>query len=234
MNGNDPAAFDQYASNYDEALGRGLSLTGEGKEYFAEGRVKWLRRVLSELNIPTPRKVLDYGCGTGSGAPWLINILGCESTFGYDPSAESIAEAKKVHAALPSTFSNAVEDIAPGAFDLAFCNGVFHHIPIADRLDAARTILRALKPGGVFAFWENNPWNPIVHWMMWKVPFDHDAIMLFPAGAKRLLREAGFSVIDRDYQFVFPAWLSSGRKMEPSLRKLPLGGQYQILARKPL
>jgi hypothetical protein len=95
------------------------------------------------------------------------------------------------------------------------------------------TVLQALKPEAFFAFWENNPWNPIVHWMMSKVPFDHDAVMLFPAGAKRLLREAGFSIVSRDHQFIFPAWLSAGRALEPVLRKFPLGGQYQILARKP-
>lgn len=34
--------FDQYAAEYDAALARGLSLPGEDKSYFAEGRIAWL------------------------------------------------------------------------------------------------------------------------------------------------------------------------------------------------
>jgi hypothetical protein len=68
---------------------------------------------------------------------------------------------------------------------------------------------------------------------MSKVPFDDDAIMLFPGEVRRLLRGARFEVLGRDYQFVFPGVLSFARFMEPALRKFPLGGQYQVLARRP-
>jgi hypothetical protein len=40
-----PAEFDAFAANYDEALQRGLDLTGETRGYFAEGRVSWLPRM---------------------------------------------------------------------------------------------------------------------------------------------------------------------------------------------
>jgi SAM-dependent methyltransferase len=229
----DQAAFDQYAANYDRELGRGLAWTGEGKDFYAEGRIQWLRRTLGEIGVPIPRRVFDYGCGTGSSAPWLLHELGCESYLGYDPSAESIAQARKVHGSSSAQFTHELGEVPPGAFDLVFCNGVFHHIPVADRVAAVAAIFRALKPGGLFALWENNKWNPAVHWIMSKVPFDHDAIMLFPGEAKQLLRGAGFEIIGRDFQFVFPGMLSFARFMEPALRKLPLGGQYQVLARRP-
>jgi len=44
--------------------------------------------------------------------------------------------------------------------DLAYCNGVFHHIAPDARPEALAMIRDALKPGGLFAFWENNAWNP--------------------------------------------------------------------------
>jgi len=34
--------FDGYAEDYDAALRKGLAVSGESKEYFAERRVEWL------------------------------------------------------------------------------------------------------------------------------------------------------------------------------------------------
>ena len=119
-------------------------------------------------------------------------------------------------------------------FDLAFTNGVFHHIPPDQRTEAVRLVFESLKPGGVFAFWENNRWNPAVHWVMSRVPFDQDAQMLFPHQARRLLRQAGLKVLRTDHLFFFPARLAALRPLERWLRRVPLGGQYLVLAQKPL
>lgn len=224
--------FDEYADDYDAALNKGLAITGEAKEYYAEGRVKWLKRVLGEQGLAMPEKVLDYGCGTGTSASVLLEGLGCREYVGYDPSADSIEQARHLNPGLPVRFTNVATEVPEGVFDLAFCNGVFHHIPLEYRAEAASMVWKSLKPGGVFAFWENNPWNPMVVWMMSRVPFDRDAIMLFPANAMRLLRGAGFEIVAKDYQFVFPKSLAGMRGLEPSMRKLPLGGQYLVLARK--
>jgi hypothetical protein len=111
---------------------------------------------------------------------------------------------------------------------------VFHHIPIADRAEAAAFVFEALRPGGLFAFWENNAWNPGTRYVMRRTSFDHDAIPVFPHGARRLLRTTGFEVMGTDYLFVFPGPLALLRPIEPWISKLPLGGQYLVLARKPL
>jgi len=65
------AEFDEYAGNYDEALARGLSVTGESKEYYASARVRWLARRLAAEKWSV-RSVLDFCCGTGSGVPYLF------------------------------------------------------------------------------------------------------------------------------------------------------------------
>ncbi|HEY6316568.1 MAG TPA: class I SAM-dependent methyltransferase, partial [Acidimicrobiia bacterium] len=56
--------FDNYASNYDSALNRGLAVSGESKDYFARQRVRWLAARLADLGVQ-PSRILDYGCGTG-------------------------------------------------------------------------------------------------------------------------------------------------------------------------
>ena len=61
------AAFDAYAADYDEALNRGLSLSGESKQYFARARIQWTASRLADIGHHTLR-VLDYGCGTGDSA----------------------------------------------------------------------------------------------------------------------------------------------------------------------
>jgi len=66
-----------------------------------------------------------------------------------------------------------------------------------------------------------------------RIPFDTNAISLSPPAARRLLREAGFEIIQTDFLFFFPRYLRWLRSLEPRLTRLPLGTQYQILCWKP-
>lgn len=228
-----PPEFDEFAGDYDAALNQGLKFSGETKEYFAENRVKWFKGRLGAELRPGWR-CLDYGCGTGTATPYLMETLGLGSLTGVDLSEESLAMARKDHGSPKVDFQPlGALDSLPNAFDVGYCNGVFHHIPPAQRAGCAKAIFNSLKPGAVFALWENNAWNPVVRFMMSRVPFDADAIVLFPAEARKLMRDAGFEILSTDSLFVFPAALGFLRGLEPSLCKLPIGGQYQVLCRKP-
>ena len=227
------AEFDEFAGNYDAALNEGLKFTGEGRDYFAAGRVEWLIKRLKPAGVSISA-CLDFGCGTGGGCGPLADGLKLSSYLGYDPSSASITEARSLLGRDRFTFEHEDRAIPAAVFDLVFTNGVFHHIPPADRLSCVKLAWRALRPGGWFAFWENNRWNPIVHFLMSRVPFDKDAQMLFPHQARHLLRAGGFEIVLTDYLFVFPAMLQALRPLEPALCKMPLGGQYMVLARKPL
>jgi|JI6StandDraft_1071083.scaffolds.fasta_scaffold130249_2 SAM-dependent methyltransferase len=225
-------SFDDFASSYDEAINHGLRFTGEGKDYFAHGRVHWLRRCLEVLQSQ-PWTCLDFGCGIGSGCGPLVREFHLNAYLGYDPSLESINLARQSAKEPVARFESDENAVPQNAFDLAFTNGVFHHIPRNEHQKCVNLVWRALKPGGWFAFWENNRWNPLVHFLMSRVPFDCDAEMLFPHQARRLLVHAGFEVVCTDFLFVFPAMLKALRPLEAMLCKLPLGGQYMVLARKP-
>jgi SAM-dependent methyltransferase len=224
------AEFDAFADNYDEALAMGLSLTGESKEFYAAGRVRWLAKRLASKKWPV-RAVMDFGCGTGSGVPFLFDGLGARLVHGVDVSAASLETARAAHTRDGTTFSLIEEKIGP-MFDLAFCNGVFHHIPVAERHSAAAYVHEALVPGGFFALWENNPWNPGTRFIMSRVPFDKDAITLSPPETRKLLRDVGFDIVRTDFLFVFPNALRLLRPLERLLAPYPLGGQYLVLARK--
>ena len=91
----DQAPFDAYAGDYDAALAEGLSVSGEDKNYFAKGRIDFLSKKLNRLNSKT-RSALDFGCGTGTSTPLLLEVLRLESVRGVDLSPKSIEVARRV------------------------------------------------------------------------------------------------------------------------------------------
>ena len=90
------AEFDAYAAEYDALLARGISISGEDKNYFASGRVVWLARCLACLQ-KHPRTAMDFGCGTGSATPFLLNELKLDELVGVDASVQSLAIARHAH-----------------------------------------------------------------------------------------------------------------------------------------
>jgi len=224
--------FDDYAQDYDAALAHGLAISGENKNYFAGGRIAWLTNCLQRLK-EQPQAVMDLGCGTGSASPFLFNLLGVKSLLGIDTSAKSLEVARKTHGSTHARFLHLNQFDPEEQFDLVFCNGVFHHIPPAERFSTVNYVYRSLRPGGLFAVWENNPWNPGARYVMSRIPFDRDAIMVRPAEGRHLLRAGHFKILRTDFLFVFPRMLRCFRGLERFVSRLPLGAQYQILARKP-
>jgi SAM-dependent methyltransferase len=224
--------FDCYAESYDRTLAEGLAVSGEGREYFADGRMKWLTRCLRQLGS-TPSLVIDYGCGTGSTSPLLLECLHADTVIGLDPSIGSLEVARRDFGSERIQFA-AVDEYEPsGTADLIYCNGVFHHIVPAQRSLVLRRLYRALRPGGMFSFWENNPWNPGTQYIMARLPFDRGAVKLSAVESRRLIRSEGFRVLRVDFVFFFPRFLRVFRPVEKFISGLPLGAQYQVLCQKP-
>jgi SAM-dependent methyltransferase len=225
------SAFDDYAEIYDSALNRGLSLSGEPKEYFAHERVRWLAARLSDLGVQAVH-VLDYGCGTGDTSPELVEQLAAQMVVGVDASRESLDIARKVHTD-PRLQFQTMSDLEPsGRFEVVYCNGVFHHVEPDQRLDALDYVHRSLSEGGYFGLWENNPWNPGTRLVMRRIEFDRHAKLLSSLHACKLLSRAGFDVLRTDFLFLFPRMLSALRPLEGRLTRFPAGAQYMVLCRK--
>ncbi len=224
--------FDEYAEQYERALEQGISVSGENKEFFARGRIEFLKTRLDRLGAPS-RVVMDYGCGTGSATPYFLECLRAERLIGVDVSAKSLDVARRTFSN-PGVLFHLFNEYTPrGEVDVVFCNGVFHHIPPADRAGALDYVRRALKPGGLFAFCENNPWNPGTQLVMSRIPFDRDAIKISIPEARRLLAAGGFEVLRAETMFYFPNVLRFLRGLEFMLACLPFGAQYLVLSRAP-
>jgi SAM-dependent methyltransferase len=223
--------FDQYAQKYDEALNQSISISGEEKDYFAHGRIRFLSSLLNERRASI-KTVLDFGCGTGSATPHVMEILRPDSLLGLDTSPLSLQEATTKHSNKATRFLT-LEQYSPNQeIDLAYCSAVFHHIPPDDRAESVEYVYRSLKVGGYFSFWEHNLWNPGARYVMSRCPFDEDAIPLRASESRRLLAASGFKILRTDYLFIFPRFLRYFRGIERKLTQLPLGAQYQVLCIK--
>jgi len=223
--------FDKYSTTYEEELAKSLSASGEGRDFFAAGRVAWLAKCLHKLEVK-PERVLDYGCGDGLTTPMLRTELGATTAIGADVSTETIGEAVKKYATDGVSYAVLSEFVPAGNIDVAYCNGVFHHIVPDERNEAVSIVRDSLRPGGLFALWENNPWNPATRYVMSRCAFDEDAITLTPPEARRLLAKNGFEIVRTDYRFIFPRALRMLRPLENLVYRAPLGTQYQVLAQK--
>jgi SAM-dependent methyltransferase len=225
--------FDGYTQQYDGCLNQALSATGEDKDFYAAARVDWTAKCLRELGV-SPSSALDFGCGIGTTAPLLLSQLKCETVMGVDTSPKTIEQARQTQSS-PQIQFFLLQDFRPRAeLDCAYCNGVFHHIPLPERLGALGLVRDALRPGGIFALWENNPWNPGTRYVMSRCAFDEDAVKISAVAARRMVRAAGFQVLQTDFLFYFPKPLAALRRLERFLHRIPLGGQYQVLCRKPI
>ena len=199
------------AEEYDQMLSRGLSVTGEDKAYFANGRVRALKeRYIDTSELPQGR-ILDFGSGLGDTSKILSCHFPGAKVVGVDTSRNAIAYAERNNSSEDISFSHLNDLGSSSTFDLVYVNGVFHHIAPEARMDSLRLIRDALKSDGQVAFFENNPWSIPARIVMSRIPFDKDAQMISPRLASRLFTNAGFQVKKIRYFFFFPAFLSRFR-----------------------
>ena len=224
--------FDEYAADYDSALEKGIAVSGENKEYFSTARLAWLWQCLQQSE-EHPTRIMDFGCGTGSASQGLLQFVSRGFVVGVDVSDKSLCIARSNNADPERAQFVLRDEFVPNEdIDLAFCSGVFHHIPPAERAEAVRYVYKSLRPGGLFAVWDNNPWNPGARYVMRRIPFDRNAVPITAPATRRLLRKEGFQILRTDFLFIFPSMLRHLRFLEPRLSRFPLGAQFQVLCRK--
>lgn len=212
-------------------LRQGLRLSGEEADYFIAGRVAELCQRLAPRSKPS--RILDFGCGIGMATAYIAKVFPEAQVVGVDTSENALVRASREFGSSQISFQSIEALDRSEGFDLCYVNGVFHHIEPGNRAAAIRKIYAAMRPGGILALFENNPWNPGTRMVMSRIPFDRDAITLSIPEASRLVREGGFRTLGSPRSlFYFPRILSVLRFCEPWLSRFPFGAQYYVLAVK--
>lgn len=215
------------SDEYEAMLMEGVRLSGEGMAFFQEGRLSLLQE--RARNHGRIERILDFGCGLGYTSARLREIFPGAEVTGVDTSDKVLAAARERNGGAGMTYRNvtSMQDQAAG-FDLCYVNGVFHHIAPAQRAGTVEWIRGLLRPGGVLALFENNPWNFGARMVMARIPFDRDAQMLSPRETANLMRRSGFTIAGIDSLFFFPRALKALRAAEPYLSWTRLGAQYLV------
>jgi SAM-dependent methyltransferase len=208
------------------------SILGEAHEYYVKAKVKLLQNLRKEINAISGTW-LDVGCGTGLVEHFLHDetrhIIGIDLV----ESMLRIAKNRCVHCqyfradALKIPFAN-------NSFDLTFSIALMHHVESKDRLPLLKEISRVTKAGGYISTFEHNPANPYTRCLVAMCRFDRGVTLINPREMIGLCRRAGLVFVDLKYLIFFPRYLSFLEPLEGVLRKIPFGGQYQILAKKPM
>lgn len=221
------AKFDAYAKNYETLHANSIGASGEQPGYFADYKVDCLVR-LTGSSFEEP--VLDYGCGIGALTQRLCARY--PRVYGFDPSSESLARARAENPA--AAFIDDPAALPRAEFGIAILANVLHHVQPTERPALLRRIRELLRPEqGRLVVFEHNPFNPLTRRSVSQCAFDDDAILLYPGELVSLLKDSGFTRVQRRFIVFFPKFLGSLRPIEPHLGWLPAGAQMMVVGTAP-
>ena len=63
---------------------------------------------------------------------------------------------------------------------------------LSERLRLTQSVCKVLRPAGMFAIFEHNPWNPVTRAIVRRCPIDVNAILMRSSETAALLAEVGF------------------------------------------
>lgn len=226
------AEFDAYTANYNEEINKALNFSGLDIDFFARVKNDYLVDILdARPGGAAKAELLDVGCGVANAHKQLTERVG--AIAGIDVSAASIAVARQRNPGIRyEVFDGTHLPFAERSFDAAFAINVFHHVPVAQRPALVADVRRVLRPEGLFAIFEHNPFNPVTRRIVNTCEFDKDAVLLKRRDSETLLRDAGFSDISTRYIFSVPAAGRLLRGVDRLFSLLPFGAQYYTLGTK--
>jgi 2-polyprenyl-3-methyl-5-hydroxy-6-metoxy-1,4-benzoquinol methylase len=224
--------FDKFAETYNESLRNSLALTRTSDKYQAEYKVRLLKNLLvrgaAESRSAAQLNVLDFGCGVGLSLPYLLEQFSGSKIFATDVSEVSldIVRAELPQVTIVDSALNAAEK-----FDVILMSTVLHHITGSTRVEILENLRANLKPNGCLVVIEHNTYNPLTRRIVSNCPMDVDAELISMRDIKKLFStDCGFKIRETGYCSFFPEPLKALTKLDPILKKIPLGGQYFVVA----
>ena len=224
------AEFDRYGETYQDAVDEAISFAGREHDFYVEAKARRLVELARRRLGPGRAAALDVGCGVG-----LVDrhVSSSFELQGVDVSPAMVERAREANPEVEYAVSEQQRLPHPDRrFDLAFAVCVLHHVERADRLPLLREMARVVRPGGLVAVFEHNPWNPLTRRVVRDCAFDEDVELLPRRELASLFRTADLEDVTGEYLLFFP-W--RGRLFEAAERPLaglPLGAQYVVAGRR--
>jgi SAM-dependent methyltransferase len=223
--------FNEYAANYEAVINDYIGFVGQPQEFYTRAKADHLRRILNSKARSKPLDVLDVGCGHGLIHPYLSDTGYRLTGIDVAESAVQMARGKNPHVHY-DVYDGLQLPYRDETFDVLFTICVMHHVPVNEWATFISEARRVLRPGGTFVIFEHNKLNPLVQWVVARIPFDRNAVLLTSWRTKKLVRNAGFRKINCKYILFFPFDVALLRKLEHYLGWLPMGAQYSVAATK--
>ncbi len=230
----DRTEFDRFADEYRALHQANIAASGEPPEYFAEYKIKDLKRLVSvDVRRDAGGHFLDFGAGVGTSVPFFREHLPAATLTCVDVSLRSleIGVGRFGGRANFVAFDGVRLPFANGAFDGAFAACVFHHIGASEHERLFSEIRRVLRADGHVMIYEHNPLNPLTRRVVNTCPFDENAVLVGARTLKARLDSAGFKQSRIRYRVFFPRALRWLRPLEDLIGWLPLGAQYYVCGR---
>jgi len=164
------ARLEREAAFHDRAFSE-KTRAAAGKFYaVAQGSKQFYRDLL--LRHGAGKRVLEYGCGTGSCAFDLARRGAAVAGIDIAPVAIELARERAAAEGLAGQVSFQVMDaesleFSAGRFDLVCGSGILHHLDLERALGE---IGRVLKPEGRAVFFEPLGHNPLINLYRWLTP----------------------------------------------------------------
>jgi len=117
---------------------------------FESGRNKPIRDLIGHVDLPSPSRIIDIGCGPGNSTAFLAKRWPGAEIIGLDSSAAMLEAARKRLPGLQWMEKDAAGDLSGlGTFDLVFSNAALQWMPKHEKLIPG--LFTLLNPGGVLA-----------------------------------------------------------------------------------
>ena len=220
------AEFDRVGDAYQAAVDEAIAFAGQEHDFYVEAKARRLVELARRHLGPARPAALDVGCGIGLVDRHMSSAF---ELHGVDVSAAMVEQARaanpKVEYAVSEPRRLPHDD---RRFDLAFAVCVLHHVARADRLPLVEEMRRVVRPGGLVAIFEHNPWNPLTRRVVRSCSFDEDVELLPRRELEALFRAAGLKVVSTQYLLFFPWRGRVFEAAERTLTGLPLGAQYVV------
>ena len=222
-----------------------------GKPLNLQKRISHLRRYLKVDGS----RILDCGCGDGEYVQALLD-LGAEA-WGIEYNQDKVASFKRNHRFPERVFVGDTEQLSfpDGSFDSAILNEVLEHLP--DDTRGLREVRRVLKPDGMLVIFSPSRLYPFeTHGVFRKgtqrriphyVPFipyiplgigmrffDYWARNYWPVELRRMVRDAGFRIVAKDYVWQTLENISNNQPRLVARYSPALRAAFQALEHVPL